>query len=195
MPHTDERHFRRGARFDVADDRGGVHERPRDDLIRGGGIHEPLGARVRRVNQRTPVELVRLQLGRRVAAIEAGQTARVTLADEQPLTVRTLQRTRLIDVSDRDDARRATSSSVCGEREGAEYVDDDGDTARAACTFDEVGYADTHIMQGLPYAAELLPPLALRWSRTMRLASAGRSLSTTTFARLKKLKSVALAQV
>ena len=134
-----------------------------------------------------PRKVELLQLGRRVAAVEARQRARVPLADQQPVGVEALELAGVVDVGDRNDRACAAREGVRGHRERTEDVDDDREAAGALRA-----RARSRRNDGSQPAATRLARCSP--ART-RFASTGCSFMTTTLARLKKLKSVALAQV
>ena len=96
-----------------------------------------------------------------------------------------LELARVGDVGNGNDRAGAAGEGVSGDGERAEHVDDDDQPAR---------------VRGRPRRSprDESQPAATRLARcslTTRFASTGCSFMTTTLARLKKLKSVALAQV
>ena len=104
------------ARLDVAHDGTGVDQRAGDDLVGAARRGETLGSGMRRVDERALAQIEPLQLGRRVAAVEARQRARVTLADQQPVRVEALELAGVVDVGDRNDRARAASECVGCQR-------------------------------------------------------------------------------
>ena len=145
------------------------------------GCGQALRAGMRRVDERATAQVEPLQVGRRVAAVEARQRARVTLADQQPVRMEALELPRVVDGGDRNDRARAARERVRGDRERAEDVDDDRQAAGALRARDEVDYVSTassvasQSRTRVQPAADPLGSLALQSTTRLRVARAARS--------------------
>lgn len=58
--------------------------------------------------------------------------------------MRVLQCSGLLERAYRDDAFHAPVEGIYGQGEGAEHIDDDGDAASRASSFDEIGRRNLH---------------------------------------------------
>jgi len=68
------------------------------------------------VDDRAVAQVEALELGRRVAAVETGQRAGMTLADQQPVGMQALELAGLGDVGNGNDGAGAASERVSSER-------------------------------------------------------------------------------
>src|ERR1700726_826462 len=92
-----------------------------------GGMHE-----------RTVREILLLDVGGGIAEVEAVELAGVSLTQSDELRMGTPEAKRLLDICNRDDARRAVCKRVAGHGEGAEDVNDHGDAPGCTCACLEI---------------------------------------------------------
>ena len=68
----------------------------------------------------------------------------MSFTNQQPVGMRSLERSGLIDTLDRQYGLRTGGKRMGLQRTGAEYVDDDGNAPRRGCALDEIGRVDLH---------------------------------------------------